>query len=156
VIAVDRVPERLALAMELGATHTIDATEQDAAARIAEITGGRGVDHTVESTGSTAVLRLAVDALAVGGSCAVVGAPPFGAEVAVDVNGLLPGRRIVGVTEGDSEPETLIPFLVRQYRTGRLPLQRLVTEFPFDSIEKAADAVHTGQVIKPVLRFGGA
>lgn len=156
IIAVDRVPERLELAGELGATHTVDAAELDVTAAIAEITSGLGVDCAVETTGNTRVLRHAVDALAVRGSCAVVGVPPFGTEVSLDVNGLLAGRRVVGVTEGDSVPESFIPFLVAQYQAGRLPLERLITEFAFSDIEDAARSVLAGETIKPVLRFDTA
>ncbi|MGQ4615676.1 zinc-binding dehydrogenase [Nocardia sp. R7R-8] len=153
IIAVDRVPERLELAATLGATHTVNAAEQDVPAAIAEITNGHGVDHAVETTGNTAVLRHAVDALAARGSCAVVGVPPFGAEVSFDVNGLLIGKRVIGVTEGDAAPESFIPFLVAQYQAGRLPLERLITEFAFSDIENAARSAYAGEVIKPVLRF---
>ena len=59
----------------------------------------------------------------------VVGAPPFGTEVPVDVNAMLPGRRIVGLTLGDSETQTLIPVLVDLVVSGRLPLQRLITHY---------------------------
>lgn len=153
IIAIDLVEHRLELAAELGATHTINATDHDVAAVIGELTGGRGVDNTVESTGNTGVLRTAVDILAARGSCAVIGAPPFGAEVALDVNWLLQGRRVIGVTEGDSEPETLIPFLVRQHREGRLPLEKMITAYGLADINTAAEAIHSGQVIKPVLHF---
>ncbi len=40
IIAVDLNPDRLALALELGATHAIDAGKEDALERIREITGG--------------------------------------------------------------------------------------------------------------------
>ncbi|MGO1050346.1 NAD(P)-dependent alcohol dehydrogenase [Crossiella sp. CA198] len=153
LIAIDLLPQRLRLAARLGATHTINAAEQDVPSALREITGGRGVHNAVESTGNTGVLRTAVDALAARGGCAVVGAPPFGAEVALDVNDLIAGKRVIGVTEGDSEPETLIPFLVAQYQAGRLPLEELITGFDFADINAAAAAVHTGQSIKPVLRF---
>jgi imidazolonepropionase-like amidohydrolase len=65
IVAVDRVGERLQLARELGATHTVDATTGDVTEAITELTSG-GADGIVETTGSTAVLRAGVDALAHG------------------------------------------------------------------------------------------
>jgi aryl-alcohol dehydrogenase len=153
IIAIDLVEHRLQLAAELGATDTINAAEHDVAEALRELTGGRGVDNAVETTGNVGVLRTAVDALSARGGCAVIGAPPFGTEVAFDVNGLLTGKRIIGVTEGDSEPETLIPFLIRQYQVGQLPLEKMITGFEFADINEAADSIHTGRAIKPVLRF---
>jgi aryl-alcohol dehydrogenase len=153
IIAVDRIDSRLQLASELGATHTVNADRDDVAAAIQKITGGRGVDHAVEATGNTGVLRLAVDSLGVRGTCAVVGAPPLGSEVAVEVTGLLTGKRIIGVTIGDAEPETLIPQLVELARRGRLPMEKFVTHYPADEINTAVEDMHTGKTIKPVIRF---
>jgi threonine dehydrogenase-like Zn-dependent dehydrogenase len=59
VIAVDVVPERLALASDLGATHTFDASAGDVDAQIMELTGGRGADIVVEFTGKPSGLKLA-------------------------------------------------------------------------------------------------
>jgi aryl-alcohol dehydrogenase len=151
VIAVDRVRERLELARDLGATHTIDATSEDVGARLAEITGG--LDACLDTTGLPSVLRTGVDALAPRGACAVVGAPPAGTEVSFDVQSLLPGKRILGVTLGDGEPRTLIPQLVALHRQGRLPLEKLVRSYSLDELDAAAADMHHGRTVKPVVQF---
>ncbi|MFC5213683.1 NAD(P)-dependent alcohol dehydrogenase [Streptomyces coerulescens] len=153
IVAVDRVAERLSLARELGATHTIDATGTDVAEALADITGGRGADGVVETTGNVGVLRQGVDGLAARGTLVVVGAPPFGTEVALDVNGLLGGKRIVGLTLGDAETQTFIPALVRLVKQGRLPLHRLISTYPFTDIDRAVRDMGAGKAIKPVLTF---
>jgi aryl-alcohol dehydrogenase len=153
IIAVDRVAERLELAKELGATHTVDAGQAALGEAIAEITGGQGADGIVETTGSTAVLRQGVDALAARGTLVVVGAPPFGSEVALDVNGLLGGKRVVGLTLGDSETQSFIPALVKLVKEGRLPLDRLIGTYPFADIDRAVQDMTSGKTIKPVLTF---
>ena len=153
VVAVDRVGERLSLARELGATHTVDSADCDLGEALAEITGGQGADGVVETTGSAAVLRQGVDALAARGTAVVVGAPPFGTEVALDVNGLLGGKRITGLTLGDAETQTFIPALVRLVKEGRLPLHRLISTYPFAEIDRAVRDMRAGKAIKPVLMF---
>ncbi|MFE0331975.1 NAD(P)-dependent alcohol dehydrogenase [Streptomyces sp. NPDC058960] len=153
IIAVDRVAERLALAKELGATHTVNAAEADLADALALLTDGQGADGVVETTGSVAVLRQGADALAARGALVVVGAPPFGTEVALDVNGLLPGKQIVGITLGDSETQTFIPALVQLVKEGRLPLDRLIGTYPFAEIDQAVRDMSAGKTIKPVLTF---
>ncbi|MEV0222832.1 NAD(P)-dependent alcohol dehydrogenase [Streptomyces sp. NPDC050704] len=153
VIAVDKVAERLELARELGATHTVNAGEADVAEAVLELTGGRGADGVVETTGSVAVLRKGADALAARGTLVVVGAPPFGTEVALDVNALLPGKRVVGLTLGDTETQTGIPALVQLVRDGRLPLDRLIGYYPFADIDQAVRDMSAGKTIKPVLTF---
>jgi aryl-alcohol dehydrogenase len=153
VVAVDLVQERLEMARELGATHVVNAGSEDVAAALTEITGGRGIDHAVETTANPGVLRTAVDTLGIRGTCAVVGAPPGGTEVSLDVQGLLVGKRVVGVTLGDGEPETLLPLLVKLQAEGRLPLEKLIRHYPLDELNAAADDMHHGRTIKPVVRF---
>ncbi|MFF2952396.1 NAD(P)-dependent alcohol dehydrogenase [Kitasatospora sp. NPDC057965] len=151
-VAVDLRPERLALARELGATDVVDAGATDPVAAVRELTGGRGAQHTLETSGSVRALRQAVEALAVGGTCGVVGAPPAGSEVGLDVPGLLArAPRIVGVNQGASVPERFLPALVDLFRAGRLPVDRLVRTFPFGAVEDAAAAAESGEVVKPVL-----
>jgi aryl-alcohol dehydrogenase len=154
IIAVGRQQAQLELAAKLGATRTVDATGTDVPAALREITGGAGVDCVVEAVGNPDVLRGGIDALAPRGAVAVVGAPPYGVEVSLDVHRLLPGRRILGVCEGDSDPDRLIPLLARLIRAGRLPVQPLVREYPFDDIQQAVQDFRSGQNIKTVLTFG--
>jgi aryl-alcohol dehydrogenase len=153
VIAVDLVDSRLELAHELGATHTVNARTQDVAAAIAEITGGHGLGSAIDTTAVPAVVRTAVDALGARGTCAIVGAPPQGTEVSFEVQSLLPGKRIVGVTLGDGEPEALIPHLVALHRAGKLPLEKLVRHYALEDLDAAAQDMHHGVTIKPVVRF---
>lgn len=153
IVAVDKIGERLSLAKELGATHTVNVGETDLAEALAEITGGQGADGVVETTGSVAVLRQGVDALAARGTLVVVGAPPFGSEVALDVNGLLGGKQVVGLTLGDAETQTFIPALVQLVKEGRLPLHRLISTYPFADIDQAVRDMGAGKAIKPVLTF---
>jgi aryl-alcohol dehydrogenase len=154
IVAVDLVPSRLSLARELGATETIDAGTVDAAEAIMDLTGGKGADYTLDATGSIDVIGQAVQVLAPLGTCALIGAPPFGATVPVDVNFMLNGRRVVGITEGDSRPQEFLPALVRLYELGKLPLEKLVRLYPFEQLSEAAEDAHAGRTIKPVIVFG--
>ena len=155
VVAVDRVPERLALAAELGATHTVNADTDDVAKVVAEATDGRGLDASIDTTAVPGVVRTAIDLLGARGTCAVVGAPPAGTEASFDVQGILPGKRIVGVTLGDGDPETMLPQLVALHAQGRLPLERLVRRYALDELDAAAADMHHGRTVKPVVVFGG-
>ena len=153
IVAVDRFGERLTLARELGATHTVNAAEEDLGEALVALTGGQGADGIVETTGNVTVLRQGVDALGARGTVVVVGAPPFGTEVSLDVNGLLGGKRVVGLTLGDAETQSFIPALVRLVKEGRLPLHRLISTYPFADIDQAVRDMRAGKAIKPVLTF---
>lgn len=152
LVAVDVRPDRLALARELGATEVVDSTVEDPVEAVRELTGGRGAEHTLETSGHLGALAQAVRSLAVGGTCAVVGAPPRGSELALDVPALLDRvPRIVGVNQGASLPGRFLPALVELHLAGRLPVDRLVRTFPFAAVEQAAAAAGAGEVVKPVL-----
>jgi aryl-alcohol dehydrogenase len=153
IVAVDLKPARLELARELGATHTVDAAEDDPVDEVRRVTGA-GADFSLEATGSPAVLRQSVDCLAPLGTCGVIGAPAFGTEVVLDVNTILvAGRTVRGVVEGDSVPQTFLPQLVRFWEEGRFPVERLQTYYDFDRIQDAVHAAESGEAIKPVLRM---
>jgi aryl-alcohol dehydrogenase len=154
IIAADVVPSRLALAKELGATHTVNSRETDPVEAVRKITGG-GADFTLESSGRPAVLRQAIDALAIKGVCGIVGAPALGTEASFDVNGVMTtGKRIIGIIEGDSVPDLFIPSLVELYQQGRFPFDKLVKFYPLDQINQAAEDSEKGIMIKPIVRLG--
>jgi aryl-alcohol dehydrogenase len=153
IIAVDVLPARLELAIELGATHAINANDTDPVEAIRELTGS-GVEASLETSGVPGVLRQAVDALGTGATCGLIGAPPLGTEEALDVNDVLArGRCVRAVVEGQSVPEVFIPKLIGLWRAGRLPVERLVRAYDFDQINQAADDALAGKVVKPVLRM---
>lgn len=153
LIAVDIVDERLDLARELGATHTVNGVKEDVAQRIAEITEGVGVRHAFDTTGHPAVARTALDAAAIGGTVLVCGAPPPGTEIGVDIQGILPGKSLRGVTMGDTRPAELIPQLVDLHTRGLLPLERLERTYALDDIDKAVHDMHHGITVKPVIVY---
>jgi L-iditol 2-dehydrogenase len=73
VVAVDLADNRLELARQLGATHTINSGRADAAAEVARITEGLGADVAFEVVGFTPTLNLALAVLKRGGTCVLVG-----------------------------------------------------------------------------------
>lgn len=154
IIAVDLNEGRLALASELGATHVVNG-KQDAVAAIQAITG-EGVQYSLECTGLPKVLRQAVDSLRLTGVCGIIGVAPLGTEVSLDINGLLFGRTVRGIIEGDSVPDIFIPQLVDLWKQGRFPFDKLVRKYPLSRIEEAAHASESGQVLKAVLIPGAA
>jgi aryl-alcohol dehydrogenase len=153
IIVIDIVPSRLELARELGATDVVDSKDVDIAEVLSDLTDGWGIDSAVEATGNTHVFSSAVKALAPLGSIAAIGAPAAGSTVEVDVNFLLNGRRILGITEGDSTPQLFLPALANLISEGRFPLQKLVKHYDFADINTAADGIKDGSVLKPVLQF---
>ena len=73
IIAVDIDDSKLALARRLGADFGINSTTADAAAAVADLTGGRGADLAYEVVGITPAVKTAVSVLRKGGSLVLVG-----------------------------------------------------------------------------------
>ena len=151
VIAIDVHQRRLDLARDLGATDVIDASTCDVAEEIKQLTGGAGLDGAIETSGNVTVLKGAIAALAPVGTCVVIGVP-HGVPAELDVLDLVArGLRVIGTNQGDAVPRIAIPRLIELYRQGRLPVDRLVTEFAFEDINDAVAASLEGGVVKAVL-----
>jgi L-iditol 2-dehydrogenase len=73
LIAVDVDDDRLKLARKLGATDVINAKDEDAAARIIEITGSRGAAASWEAVGTSATVQTAIKCVRKGGAVTLVG-----------------------------------------------------------------------------------
>jgi threonine dehydrogenase-like Zn-dependent dehydrogenase len=63
LIAVDLLENRLQLAQEIGATHTLNANDPDFLEKVQEITKGRGADIVFEVTGNPKAAELGAKAL---------------------------------------------------------------------------------------------
>jgi len=154
IIAVDLVDSRLELARELGATHTVNARSGDVVEQVKGITGGKGVDFSLDATGTDKAIAAAMQVLGVRGTCGFVGGAPPGATAALDLGWLMSaGRSVRGILEGDAVPDQFIPALIELNRQGRFPFERLVKVYELAEINQAAHDSETGKVIKPVLRM---
>ncbi len=151
VVAVEPVAARRALAKEFGAAAVVDpTTEDDVATAVRDLTRG-GPHYAIDTTGRPAVVDQAIRALRKQGALALVG---IGSAQFDTLPVMTKGLTIRGVTEGDAIPAVAIPHLISLHRQGKLPLEKLITEFPFSDIESAAKASMAGDVVKPVLTFG--
>ena len=151
VVAVDVHDGRLALARELGATHSVRGDAPDLLEQLRAILPA-GSNYTVDTSGKPPSIRAAIDILAARGTCAVLAVSP-GAEVTFMPSMLLAGRTILGVTEGDADPQTFIPQMIALYEAGRFPFDRLVKFYTLGQINDAIADMHRGTTIKPILRL---
>lgn len=156
IIAVDLNERRLELAADLGATHILHAEQGNVVEEIRDLSAGLGVDFTVDTTASPTALRQAVDALNQGGTCGHVGAAAPGTEVALDMSTLMFGRSVRGIVEGDSVPGVFIPQLIDLFLQGRFPIDRLISTYPFEDINRAVADTEQGRALKSVLTMSSS
>ncbi|MGO7345547.1 NAD(P)-dependent alcohol dehydrogenase [Rhizobium johnstonii] len=153
IVAVDMNDERLAMARELGATHTINPGKVDATAEIIAITS-YGLNFALDTTGISSVIRCAVIALAPMGAYGILGASAMGTEINLDeVHFMSGGRRLIGIVEGEANPDTFIPILAEFYAQGRFPFDKFVKFYDFDEINQAIHDSESGKTIKPIVRM---
>ncbi len=147
IIAVDLHADKLELAQQMGATHLIDASQQDAARRIQEIDGMQGVDCFVDNTGVPAIIELGYRLTKPQGKVVLVGVPRQGQDVTFHSLPLHFGKGFSGSHGGEAIPETDIPRYLKLYRHGRLRLRELITErHGLDDINVALDRMRSGAI----------
>jgi aryl-alcohol dehydrogenase len=153
IVAVDVHPSRLALARELGATHTIDHNASGKVVDEVRTAAAGGVRHAVETSALPGVLREAIESLMPGGTCVLLGSARRGSEVSVEMPFLQDGRILRGVVQGESVPKEFIPRLVDLIMENKFPIQKMIKFYDFADINLAARESSAGIAIKPVLRM---
>jgi aryl-alcohol dehydrogenase len=152
IIVVDPIAARRTLALELGATHVVDPADGPVSEQVRAIRP-EGVDYALDTTAVDGVLREVLAALGQLGTLGMVGVPSD-PEAVLSV-GLIEmqarGLRLMGIVEGDSDPDTFLPELVELHKAGRFPFDRLVTTMPFAKINDAVAAQARGEAVKVVL-----
>jgi len=158
VIVVDMEEERLALAREFGADHTLNARETDARERVARVrewSGGYGADLVAELAGSPDILQEGLDMLRRAGRYLWIGNVNAGVWGSLQPETVVRySRRIVGVVVYE---KWVIPraldFLAR--RRNRYPFHRVLSHtFPLEEINTALRIAAERRVIRAGLRMG--
>jgi len=152
IVAVDLAPEKLELALARGATHAVESGSPETAARVARITGGRGVDRAFEVVGVPQTMRLAWDCLRPGGTAVVVGLAAKGVEVALPAIEFLSDKGIRGSYYGSGDAAADLPDLAELALRGALDLAGVVTAIePLDAVNDALDRLRHGEGARTVL-----
>ncbi|HEY4004510.1 MAG TPA: S-(hydroxymethyl)mycothiol dehydrogenase [Pseudonocardia sp.] len=153
IIAVDVDPRKLKWATEFGATHTINAKEQDPVEGIQELTDGNGANVVVDAVGVPDTFRQAFYARDLAGMVVLVGVPTPDLKIElplIDVFGR--GGSTRSSWYGDCLPNRDFPMLIDLYLQGRLPLDKFVTEkIGLDDVEEAFHKMERGEVLRSVV-----
>jgi alcohol dehydrogenase len=153
ILAVDRVPEKLELALELGATHAVAAGD-DVVEQVRSLSDG-GVDHAIETVGNANVLGQAYRSARRGATTTTVGLPHPDAQLCIPAVSLTAEeRRLQGSYLGSCVPARDIPRFVSLYRAGRLPVDRLLTHrLGLDDVADGFDRLARGEGVRQVVVF---
>ncbi len=152
LVAVDVNQYRLDLALELGASHVINAREEeDVAAKLRELSP-RGFRFAIDTSAKQSSISAAIKCLGTGGVFGILAVPePEKPDFHHAFEAFPKGLRLQFVLAGSSTPRVFLPQLIRLYKQGRFPVDRLVKTFEFSQINEAFAASHEGHAVKPVL-----
>ena len=154
IVAVDLSDGKLALARALGATHTFNAKDPDAAQAIREATSG-GVEYAFEMAGAVRAMELAYRVTRRGGTTVTAGLAAPGAQFCVpQVEIVAEERTIKGSYLGSCVPQRDIPRYIEWYQAGKLPVNRLLAgSMPLNGINSGFDALAAGDALRQTVLF---
>lgn len=154
VIAVDLSAEKLEIARQLGATATVNARDADAVEKVRQLTNG-GADFAFEFAGSEKALESAYRMTRRGGTTVTAGLPAPTAALPVNIVSLVAEERTLkGSYIGTCVPVRDIPRYVSLYKSGRLPVNKLLSgSIRLDEINEGFDRLHKGEVIRLVVEM---
>lgn len=150
IVAIDMLDNKLAMAKELGATLTVNASKGNPVERIVLDIGT--VDFAFDCVGRPELINQAFDVTKGSGTVVIVGAAPMGVTVSLECFTFIMGKRVVGCLAGFMRPAVDFPRYVDLYMDGKIPLDKLVTHhFKIEEINKAIELLQKGEVIKGVI-----
>ncbi len=140
IIAVDLADNKLEMARNFGATHTVNGGNEDGVGKCKELTGGHGPDYSFEAVGVPQLMVTANNATRRGGTTVIVGVGKLTEEVPFNALMLsMDGKAIKGSFYGDTNFRADMPMLLNLYRGGKLNLDDMVSQTY--SIDEAPQAI---------------
>jgi len=155
IIAIDVTEEKLTKAVELGATHTVNAAEVDPVEAVIELTDG-GVEYSFEALGRKETTEQCFQMLRAGGDATIIGMVPETQTVEIRASDLLYEKTLRGSNMGSNRFRVDVPSLVERYLAGSLPLDEMITKrIGLEDINEAFDDMLSGRVSRSVIVFDG-
>ena len=154
IIAVDVLDEKLKIAKQMGATHTINGAETDPVAEIQRITSG-GTDFSVEASGRPSAMSQALESLRNHGAAVIIGNAHYGERLDLNPHQFNLGKQLRGTWGGDSWPDLDYPLYCKLLQSGQLNLEPLLTKtYSLDQINEAIADLAGGRVARPLIDMG--
>lgn len=152
IIAVDLQDNRLELAKDLGATHTINGNSENVSDQIQQILGSYDLDVFIDNTGNTSVIETGYALTGASGRTILVGVPKSSDNISIHSLPLHFGKILTGSHGGGASPESDIPRYTNLYSEGKLRLKHLISNtYPLNSINDAIADMRSGSVTGRVL-----
>jgi len=151
IIAVDLADDKLGLARQMGATHTVNASDADHVEQVRDLTNG-GVDFAIDLAGAIPAMKTAYAITRYGGTVVTAGLSPSTAEFSfIQSNLVAEEKSIKGSYMGSCVPVRDIPRFISLYRQGRLPVDKLISrKVTLDEVNEGFDRLQRGETIRQI------
>ena len=156
ITAIDISDEKLAVAREMGATHTVNLKTESALDIVNAATAGRGADYVFVTVGLKSAIDTAMDYIRKNGTVVIVGMPT--GDVMAEYNPswfAAWSQKIIGSKMGSATIAKDIPHFAALYKSGDLQLDAMISgRFALDQINEAIAGVKRGEALRNVIVFG--
>ena len=144
--------DKLRLARELGASHSVNASSATCVEEVMDITGG-GVDHAIEVAGVMSAMETGWNILGRGGKLVTAGLTPEGTKFAFQHDDLVSSEKaIIGSYMGSCVPVRDIPRFLALQQSGQMPVERLIDrKIGFNEINAGFDLLASGAALRQIL-----
>jgi S-(hydroxymethyl)glutathione dehydrogenase/alcohol dehydrogenase len=155
LIAIDINPDKLSLASRLGATHTINPSNQDVSAVVKDINDNNLLDFVIEAAGSVATIENGFSLVRQNGGALIFAShPKFGDKIKIDPFDLICGKTIRGSWGGGGKPDEDIPRYDRLYQSGSFALNELLSPpYRLDDVNQALSDLENKRVTRALISF---
>lgn len=154
IIAADLNPDKRAIALELGAHHAIDSSQEGAMQELKDLTGG-GVDVSVEFAGAIPALDFAFQATKRGGTTVTAALPHPDARLELSPVMLVGQEKTLkGCYLGSCVPSRDIPAYIELYQSGRLAVEKLISHrLKLEDINEGFERLAAGDALRQIILF---
>jgi Zn-dependent alcohol dehydrogenase len=154
IVAIDVMDSKFAFAKELGATHTINSGDVDAVEALKELTNG-GPDYVFDSVGAAPTINQALLGVRPGGTAVVMGMHSMKENVPItSANLIAMNKKLLGSFAGSARPHLDLPHFLELYRSGLLPVDKLVSKhYQLEELVQAFEDMEAGKVARGVILF---
>ena len=161
IIGVDLNDDKKEMAERFGMTHFVNPKNvENVVQEIVEMTKTPfdqigGADYSFDATGSTKVMRDALECTHRGwGQSVIIGVAAAGAEISTRPFQLVTGRVWKGTAFGGARGRTDVPKIVDWYMQGKIEIDSMIThKLKLEDINKGFDLMHEGKSIRAVVEF---
>lgn len=155
IIGIDRVEARLELARALGATHVIDTSKMsmdELVAAVRAASDGLGATVSIDTSAHPPLVAAQIEYTRYLGKIIQVGTGMPDANLSIHMQSfMVSGKQYFGAVQGHSRTKEYIPQMIKWWREGIFPVEKLVQFFDISDFESAVKVMGSGSVVKPIL-----